>query len=137
MRKLPYSFTVSAVTNGYTVQVGCMTLVFNDPAVLQVEIGRYLANPAEVITEYEKRYGLPLAARDADAGCEAIGDMGVAGTSAELRDWRETAAPVRVSDPRNSHIDSEYVRGLEREVAAHDREREAVRDPRTTPYSRR
>lgn len=115
MNKLPYALTINSVTNGYIVSAGCMTLVFNDPAALQTEISRYLANPRAVVEEYEKRFNVPHAAEQTD--CAAGAAMGVAGTTAELRDWREEASPIRVSDSRDRRIDSEYVRGLEREVA--------------------
>ncbi len=45
-------FTVRAVLNGYVVNIGCQTLVFNNPAALCDEIERYLRNPQAVEKEY-------------------------------------------------------------------------------------
>ena len=37
--------TVHAVLNGWTVKVGCQTLVFNDRKTLLKDLGEYMANP--------------------------------------------------------------------------------------------
>lgn len=37
--------TISAALNGFTVTVGCQTLVYNDPAQLLAHLKAYLADP--------------------------------------------------------------------------------------------
>ena len=47
-----HKITISAEANGYTVEVGCKKLVFNDRKLMLKEIGRYLVKPVEVEKEY-------------------------------------------------------------------------------------
>ena len=42
---------ISAVLNGYLVQVGCQRLVFVSKLTLLSELGRYLDNPAGTLTQ--------------------------------------------------------------------------------------
>lgn len=44
--------TIHTVLNGFTVQLGCQTIVFESAARLLAELGRYLDNPAVVEKEY-------------------------------------------------------------------------------------
>jgi len=37
--------TIKAILNGYIVQIGCQTLVFNDLNTMMLEISRYFENP--------------------------------------------------------------------------------------------
>ncbi len=49
--------TIRKVMNGYTVQVGCQTLVFETREALLRELGRYLEAPGVVEQEYADKYG--------------------------------------------------------------------------------
>lgn len=50
------SITIYRSTNGFVVQAGCMTLVFEDRAKLAVELTRWLERPEIVEAEYIKKY---------------------------------------------------------------------------------
>lgn len=47
-----HEIKIKAVLNGYIVNVGCQTVVFNDRNMLMCELNHYLQDPAET----EKRY---------------------------------------------------------------------------------
>lgn len=47
-----HEIKIKAVLNGYIVNVGCQTVVFNDRDMLMCELNHYLHTPAET----EKRY---------------------------------------------------------------------------------
>jgi hypothetical protein len=48
--------TITAVMNGFTVQVGCQTLVFNTREELLRELDAYLADPKETERRYRQRF---------------------------------------------------------------------------------
>lgn len=47
-----HNITIRAVGNGYIVDVGCQTFVFQDATGMLIEIGKYLVDPEGT----EKRY---------------------------------------------------------------------------------
>lgn len=49
------TIVIDAVCNGYTVKVGCRTVVFNDDQSLIRELTRYLIDPKSVEEEYLKK----------------------------------------------------------------------------------
>lgn len=52
------AITIYRVMNGFAVQVGCQTLVFETQSKMMAELGRFLSNPQAVEEEYLKTYGL-------------------------------------------------------------------------------
>lgn len=48
---------IQKVLNGYIVNVGCQTVVFNDRDTLLIELSKYFYNPAEREAHYRKIYG--------------------------------------------------------------------------------
>jgi hypothetical protein len=49
--------TIRKVLNGFIVQVGCQTLVFDDKAKMLIELSSYIDNPAQMEKLYQMRYG--------------------------------------------------------------------------------
>lgn len=49
----PRPVTITPVLNGYIVQIGCQSLVFNSFELLEVELLRYFKNPTEVEHSYK------------------------------------------------------------------------------------
>jgi len=47
-----HKITIEGVLNGWIVNVGCQTVVFDDEKVMLEEIGHYIKHPEEV----EKKY---------------------------------------------------------------------------------
>jgi hypothetical protein len=50
-----YPITINSVLNGFVVNVGCQTVVFESKDKMFSEIGRYLDNPEAVIKEYMEK----------------------------------------------------------------------------------
>ena len=48
----PQSVTIQKVLNGYFINVGCQTVVFETREKMLFEVNRYLENPAQVEKEY-------------------------------------------------------------------------------------
>ncbi len=49
---------INAVMNGFIVNVGCQTLVYQDKLTLLLELRNYLENPEQVEKQYIEKYGL-------------------------------------------------------------------------------
>lgn len=49
---------IQQVMNGYLVQVGCQTLVFESQSTLLVELGKYMEQPETIEREYRHKHGL-------------------------------------------------------------------------------
>lgn len=74
---------IQKVTNGWIVNAGCMTLVFDDAAKLGTELTRWLQDPGRVEREYTLKYqGGPA---------QAIGGGEVRGPEIEDRDEAKQA----------------------------------------------
>ena len=58
MRKIMRDVTIHKVMNGYVVQVGCQTLVFETREKLIFELSRYLAAPEQVEKQFLEKYGV-------------------------------------------------------------------------------
>ena len=52
-----YEVKIKKAMNGYIVEVGCQTLVFETEGKLINELTRYLNNPGKVEKEYQELYG--------------------------------------------------------------------------------
>lgn len=52
------NINIRKVMNGYVVEVGCQTLVFETKEKLVTELATYLANPDEVERNYISTYGM-------------------------------------------------------------------------------
>jgi hypothetical protein len=46
---------IQPVLNGFVCQVGCQTVVFNDPDKMALEIARYYKNPKKVESEFVEK----------------------------------------------------------------------------------
>ena len=49
--------TIRKRFNGFEVEVGCKTLVFETKTKMMKELSRYITNPDEVEAEYMKKFG--------------------------------------------------------------------------------
>jgi len=63
--------TLYKVDNGWVVQYGCVTLVFEDLPKLQAEMVRFLSAPDKVISEYARKYAAPYPAPSTSTEAEA------------------------------------------------------------------
>lgn len=52
-----YRVQIDRVKNGYIVNVGCWTLVFEDREKMLGELCEYYRTPEQVIEEYVKKFG--------------------------------------------------------------------------------
>ena len=58
-----HKITIEGVLNGWIVNVGCQTVVFDDEKVMLEEIGHYIKHPEEVEKKYmdnRKNHSSPM-----------------------------------------------------------------------------
>lgn len=61
------TITITSVTNGYIVKVGCQTFVKENVNEMMNELTAYLKSPEVVEEIYAKKYGLNLVLREPSA----------------------------------------------------------------------
>ena len=59
-QSIPRQITISPVANGYTINIGCQTFVFESLANLLYRIEEYYNDPAKIEGHFNERKELPI-----------------------------------------------------------------------------
>lgn len=51
-----YSVTIKKAANGFVVEVGCQTLVFENQTMLLAQLDKYLTDPRRAEREFNEKY---------------------------------------------------------------------------------
>ena len=106
-----YEVKIKCAMNGYIVEVGCQTLVFETQGKLIDELTRYLNNPDKVEQRYQELYGpknVPTPPPRGDAVVDTSGPMNSDGKPTE--DYR-----IMPQDVEETPLQAEMRRALQGE----------------------